>query len=103
MCGGFLDDRANLSEYWLAAIDFGIALLSAFALCGSVDTEIWLPFVKDFVIPPRWVCVAGSTALLWIAINATNCTDGVDGLSGSLSVIALTTLGGLLYFVVGER
>jgi phospho-N-acetylmuramoyl-pentapeptide-transferase len=101
MVGGFLDDRTELSEYWLAAIDFGLALLSALALCGS-GTEIWLPFVTDPLLLPRWVCVAGATALIWMAINATNCTDGVDGLSGSLSVVALTTLGGLLYFVLGN-
>lgn len=101
MGGGFLDDRAELSEYWLAAIDFGLALLTALAMCGA-GTEIWLPFVTEPLLLPRWVCVAGATALLWVAINATNCTDGVDGLSGSLAVVALTTLGGLLYFVLGH-
>ena len=102
MAAGFLDDRTALSEYWLAAIDFGLALLAALALCGSADSVMWLPFAKEAVVLPRWVCVPGATALLWIAINATNCTDGVDGLSGTLSVIALTTLGGLLYFVLGH-
>lgn len=102
MAGGFLDDRADLSEYWLAAIDFGLALLTALAICGS-GTEIWLPFVIDPVPLPHWACVAGATALLWVAVNATNCTDGVDGLSGSLAVVALTTLGGMLYFVLGHN
>ena len=102
MGGGFLDDRTDLSEYWLAAIDFGVALLAALVLCGGGPTEMWLPFVTDPVALSPWVCVPGATALLWVAINATNCTDGVDGLSGSLSVIALTTLGGLLYFVLGH-
>ena len=101
MVSGFLDDRAELSEYWLAAIDFGLALLSALALCHT-GAEMWLPFVKEPLLLPRWVCVSGATALIWIAINATNCTDGVDGLSGSLAVVALTTLGGLLYFVLGH-
>ena len=101
MVGGFLDDRTGLSEYWLAAIDFGLALLSALAMCG-VGTEIWLPFVTEPLLLPRWVCVSGATALIWMAINATNCTDGVDGLSGSLAVVALTSLGGLLYFVLGH-
>ncbi len=101
MAGGFLDDRAGLSEYWLAAIDFGLALLAALALCGA-GSEIWLPFVTEPLLLPRWVCVAGATLLLWVAVNATNCTDGVDGLSGSLAVVALTTLGGMLYFVLGH-
>ncbi len=102
MATGYLDDRTALSEYWLGAIDFALALLAALALCGSAATEVWLPFAKAAVAVPRWICVPAATALLWIAINATNCTDGVDGLSGSLSVVALTTLGGLLYFVLGH-
>jgi len=40
--------------------------------------------------------------LIWISINATNCTDGVDGLSGSLLVLAYFYLGALLYGVVGR-
>jgi phospho-N-acetylmuramoyl-pentapeptide-transferase len=41
--------------------------------------------------------------LIWLTINATNCTDGVDGLSGSLSALAFTCLGGILYGVVGHQ
>jgi phospho-N-acetylmuramoyl-pentapeptide-transferase len=36
-------------------------------------------------------------------INATNCTDGVDGLSGSLAALAFTCLGGILYGIVGHQ
>ena len=103
MICGVIDDRGTgLSEYWLALIDFGIALLASLVLFSNPLTEIWLPFITDTVMVPRWICLPCSTGLLWIAINATNCTDGVDGLSGSLSVIALCTLGGLLYFVLGH-
>ena len=44
--------------------------------------------------------LAISAALIWLAINATNCMDGVDGLSGSLSLIALFYLGIILYGIV---
>jgi phospho-N-acetylmuramoyl-pentapeptide-transferase len=42
------------------------------------------------------------TVLLWITINATNCTDGVDGLSGVLTLVSLTYIGAFLYIVVGH-
>lgn len=33
--------------------------------------------------------------LIWVSINVTNCTDGVDGLSGTLSLITLGTMYGI--------
>jgi heme O synthase-like polyprenyltransferase len=38
--------------------------------------------------------------VIWLSINATNCSDGVDGVSGSLTATAITILGGLLYTVI---
>jgi len=40
--------------------------------------------------------------LIWTAINATNCTDGVDGLSASLSGMGILFLGVILYVIVGH-
>ena len=36
-------------------------------------------------------------------MNATNCSDGVDGLAGALTIIALAMLAVVLYVVVGYR
>ncbi len=44
-----------------------------------------------------------ATGVIWLAINATNCSDGVDGVSGSLTATAIMLLGGLLYAVVGNE
>ena len=41
--------------------------------------------------------------MLWASINTTNCTDGVDGLSSTLVLLALLTLGILFYFVLGHK
>jgi len=43
-----------------------------------------------------------STVLLWFTMNATNCSDGVDGLAGSLTTLSLFYLGAFLYGVVGH-
>nr|QQZ50584.1 hypothetical protein JKL49_03400 [Phenylobacterium glaciei] len=44
-----------------------------------------------------------ATGLIWLSINATNCSDGVDGVSGSLTGTAILLLGGLLYAVLGNE
>ena len=48
------------------------------------------------------LAIPAGTALIWLAINAMNCNDGVDGLSGSLASITLASLAGLLYIVIGN-
>ncbi len=104
MVEGFLDDRTRRgwSEYRLAAADFGISLLGAIALSQLQPVEVWLPVAKaPFLVSP-WIWIPSATALIWLTINATNCTDGVDGLSGSLALIALFYLGVILYAVVGN-
>lgn len=115
---GFLDDRAITAwgEYRKAAIDLAIALGAAACVFGTEPVDLWLPFwapkvlhpdtgvelLGSFLVPPSVSWPVGA-AVLWVAINATNCTDGVDGLSGSLLALAFLSLGGLLYGVVGHR
>jgi phospho-N-acetylmuramoyl-pentapeptide-transferase len=104
MAEGFMDDRKHggWPEYRLAIVDFFISLLGAIALCQLQPVEVWLPVVKaPFIVSP-WIWIPAATALIWLTINATNCTDGVDGLSGSLSLIALFYLGIILYAIVGN-
>lgn len=104
MLEGYLDDRkpGGLSEYQLGLIDLGLALLGAIILCQLRPVQIWLPVFKGEVLLPVWVFIPLATALIWLTTNATNCSDGVDGLSGSLSVVSFINLGGVLYGIVGH-
>ncbi len=104
MLEGYLDDRSHgWGEYRLGALDLGVSLLGAVTLCQFQDYVIWLPLFKTpFTISP-WLFIPLATAVLWVMINATNCTDGVDGLSASLSILAFIYLGGILYGVVGHQ
>lgn len=104
MVAGYLDDRSagGWHEYRKGLVDLGISLVAAVLLCNTEPAEIWLPFTTAIMTVPPAVCIAGGTVLIWAAINATNCTDGVDGLSGTLAIQALLSLGGLLYFVLGN-
>jgi len=105
MLAGFLDDRSaeGWGEYRMAAIDLGIAFLAATVLCQFDSVTLWLPLAKTPVTAPPWIYIPCAAVVVWLAINATNCTDGVDGLSGSLCALAFLYLGGILYGIVGHR
>jgi phospho-N-acetylmuramoyl-pentapeptide-transferase len=64
---------------------------------------IWLPFTKMTLTLAPVIFIPLASVLLWTTINATNCTDGVDGLPGTLVSLAFIAIGGLLYFVLGHE
>ena len=85
------------------ALTFGADTLQAAAACDSARMIVWLPFVKGLWFAPWWLYVPGTAFILWFTMNATNCSDGVDGLAGTLTVITLAMLAVILYVVVGYR
>jgi phospho-N-acetylmuramoyl-pentapeptide-transferase len=105
MLEGYLDDRSRggWSELKLGIVDLTIATLGAMAVCRLQPFQLWLPLLKTPMTLAPWLFVPLGTAVIWLMINATNCTDGVDGLSGSLSLLAFIYLGGILYGVVGHK
>jgi len=111
MLTGFLDDRSVTSwgEYRKALLDLVIAVATSFVLYywaknSSEDGNVyfWLPFVTHQVVVNQIVYIIITTIMIWTSINTTNCTDGVDGLSATLVLIALFTLGALFYFILGH-
>jgi phospho-N-acetylmuramoyl-pentapeptide-transferase len=104
MIVGYYDDRSasGWSEYRLGAIDLVIALVASMIICQLQPYTIWLPLFKDPVVISPVLFIAGATVLIWVSINATNCTDGVDGLSASLSGMGILFLGTILYGIVGH-
>ena len=105
MLSGYLDDCAAVpwGELKKGLVDAAVALLAAYFIAKGHSTLVWLPFVKGMWTVPMWIYVPAAAALLWFTMNATNCSDGVDGLAGSLAVIALVMLAVLLYVVIGYR
>lgn len=101
MLTGYFDDAAEKpwNEYLKGALDFVLAVVVAvnylyfngntfvIGLLGSY--EVTLPYVIYAIL---------IIILVWTAINVTNCTDGVDGLSATLSIITL----GSFYLASGK-
>lgn len=94
MLSGYLDDRAKKpwGEYKKGLIDLILCLATAAAfvwfnpeLC-SVGIAAW-----ELEIP-RWLFALILTVFFWLMINATNCSDGIDGYCGSLSIVVLLSL-----------
>ena len=112
MLTGFLDDRSITSwgEYLKGALDLVICVAASFILyflnekvTNGQPIQFWLPFVTKPVTIAPWLFITISTVLLWMSINTTNCTDGVDGLSGTLVLIGLITMGIIFYFILGHK
>ena len=111
MLTGFLDDRsvASWGEYRKALLDLAVCvaasvLLSVYLRQTSSDGVIrfWFPLFAGTVAVAPWLFVLISIVLLWTSINTTNCTDGVDGLSSTLVLVALITMGVIFYFILGH-
>ena len=109
MLTGFLDDRSvnSWGEYRKGLLDLIISVSAAFLLYYLLvkknGSTVWLPFITKSVKVSGPVYIIVTSILLWASINSTNCTDGVDGLSSTLVLIALITLGSLFYFVFGHK
>ena len=121
MLFGYLDDRALVpwGELKKGLLDAVVSVaIAAFIFLGHHETVngepvmlAWLPFFKGQVLMNgvgvwcihAWVYVPVAAFILWFTMNATNCSDGVDGLAGTLTVIALAMLAVVLYVVVGYR
>ncbi len=107
MLTGYLDDRAinSWGEYLKGSLDLILSAVSAlviFYYFFDGQVVFWLPFTRSVVNVHPAIFFPVSILLLWISINTTNCTDGVDGLSSTLILIALFSLGIVFYFVLGH-
>ena len=91
---GYLDDRSEKpwGEYKKGAIDLIISALTAanFVYFNQDMTGINL-FGLTLTIPPIVFGII-ATVVVWMLINATNCSDGIDGFCGSLTIVSLISV-----------
>lgn len=94
MMTGFLDDasKSPWGEYKKGFLDLCVAALVAitFLHYNSSVVELAMFGVKFTMHPVVFALLA--VVLVWTSVNVTNCSDGVDGLSGTLTIISLMTI-----------
>lgn len=99
MLSGYLDDSAKSpwGEYKKGIIDLVIALVCAITYVNYNGTHVQFLFTDAGITIPPVLFVFLAVVLIWVSINVTNCSDGVDGLCGTLSLITLATIYGICY------
>ena len=93
MFTGFFDDASEKpwGEYLKGFLDLIVAVVVALVYLHYNTNEVTLAFANiTFEIPPVLFALL-TIVLVWASINVTNCSDGVDGLSGTLTIISIMT------------
>ncbi len=101
MLSGYLDDASEKpwSEVKKGLIDLAVAIAVSVTVYLYHGSTVEMPlFGLTFTIPAVLYIVLG-VVLIWMSINVTNCTDGVDGLCTSLSIVTLGAALVLLHLV----
>lgn len=98
MLTGYLDDSAKESwgELKKGLLDLGIAIMVAVTYINFNGTQLTIRSIgfSEALHPLLYGILI--VILVWTSINVTNCADGVDGLSGTLTIITLATI----YFMI---
>lgn len=93
MLTGFLDDCSKnpWGEYKKAILDLVIAVMVAVTYINYHGTTVAFLVTDATLELPAWLFGILAVVLVWASINVTNCADGVDGLSGTLTMITLAS------------
>ncbi len=94
MLSGYLDDAAEKpwGEYKKGIIDLVISVLTAanFVFFNPDSLSISFFGMSLNIHPVIFGIIAA--ILVWMLINATNCSDGIDGFCGSLTIVSLVSI-----------
>ena len=83
-----LSPSAKMIGLLIVAVAYTIVLVKVF----NIGTDIYIPFVKEYITLPIWVYVPFAVVVMLATTNAINLTDGIDGLSTSVTTIIITCL-----------
>lgn len=102
MLSGYLDDAAETpwSDYKKGAIDLVLSIMTVVTFLNFNSSELHIGTVVINLPYPVYFILA--IVLLWVSINVTNCSDGVDGLCGSLCCVVIASFAVLFPLQLGE-
>ena len=99
---GFIDDFKKLvlknteglkPSYKMLGLLIIAVLYVLFLVNGlKIGTETYIPFLKQYITMPMFVYIPFAIIVILATTNAVNLTDGIDGLSSSVSSIIITCL-----------
>lgn len=105
MLSGYLDDSSKTpwGEYKKGLIDMLIAFVCAYTFVNFNGPVFSVLLTGTAVTLPKPLFILLAMILVWVSINVTNCTDGVDGLCGSLSIVSALSFYVVFTQVLGNR
>ena len=83
-----LSPRLKMLGLMVIAIIYVVMLVFNF----ENGTDIYIPFINKYVEIPLWIYIPFAVVVILATTNAVNLTDGIDGLSTSVTTIILTCL-----------
>jgi len=100
MMSGYLDDAAKVpwGELKKGLIDLAVAVGVSVTVYMFHGGSVFLPILGLHLEIPAVVYIILGVILIWASINVTNCSDGVDGLCASMSIVTLLSVFSLIIF-----
>ena len=99
---GFIDDYKKLvlknteglkpSYKMLGLLVISVAFVIYLIQGTDLGTETYIPILKQYITLPMYIYVPAAICVILATTNAVNLTDGIDGLSSSISTIIITCL-----------
>lgn len=102
MVSGYLDDASDKpwNEYVKGIIDLILSIMAVATFLNFNDTVVRIASTE--LVIPRALYFALAVILFWAAINVTNCSDGVDGLCASVSIVTILGFAALFSGTLGR-
>ena len=88
---GYLDDKHCWKAMTKATTDIFVALIAAVLSAFLFPRTIYIFTLGLSITIPMPIYIVLAAILVWLSINFTNASDGVDGLCGSMSMISTAT------------
>ncbi len=83
-----LSPKAKMLGLLIIAVGYSLLLTQVF----HIGTDIHIPFANMYFTLPIWVYIPFAILVMLATTNAVNLTDGIDGLSTSVTTIIITCL-----------
>ncbi|MCH5268453.1 MAG: phospho-N-acetylmuramoyl-pentapeptide-transferase [Lachnospiraceae bacterium] len=102
MLSGYLDDAAKTpwSDYKKGAIDLVLSIMTVITFLNFNSAVLYIGSMKFTLPVPVYFILA--IILLWVSVNVTNCSDGVDGLCGSLCCVVIASFAVMFPIRLGD-